>query len=504
MRRLIQVLALVSWCLTTSTVGAQQSGRATQSAPVAPPDSIVLSVLRNALGSQEQLVASFCGTVAATPGMQFEIEGGRVSRRGQYNAIEKFWPYEMLMDGVCTPSTLGASMLGVRQAPFVAVVQLRLTTDDFGDPLVQLTRTERVPPSPVAWMRFDARRLARQMRAFHGREGRYTSSLSRLNVSLSPGVSDPIIVAGDYSWWAYVGNQAAADTLCVIASGRENPLTATHAVDVECGPRANLASRLSTSFPTMSVERPWPFGRPSAFDSTLAAQPVVFGVRGFPMAYLRIPSTPDHVWRYLGVELAKARVSVEHSSRTNGIVVALDRANLGMTQMWVYFSILGDSAASSETVLRMAVGVIAVVGDRADLVPRTTRRAFEGNVRDLKRDFPGSVEIGADDVPAIFRTSSVSAGAEAEVMRSAMRQVLESLRDGQASFIGRYSRYSTEVAPLGVRIPEGVTVERMQLVTGGWTAVVRHVGLPGTRCGIGVNAENPVDKSLGGSVSCER
>lgn len=504
MRRLMQALVTIVWWLPISTVVAQQGARAAQSAAVAPPDSTVLAVLRNALGSQAQLVESFCGLAAATPGMQFQIEGGKVSRRGQYNATEKFWPYEMLMDGVCTPSTSGASMLGVRQTPFVAVIQLRLTTDDFGDPLVQLSRTQGIPPSPVGWMRFDARRLARQMRAFHDREGRYTSSLTRLSHSLSPGVGDPIIVAEDYGWWAYLSHETAADTVCVIASGQANPLTAAQALDVECGPRASLVSRLGTSIPTTSVERPWPFGRPSAFDSTLAAQPDFWGVRGFPMAYLRIPTNPDHVWRYLGVEMGRARRTVQHADRTSGIIVADENFNFGMTKTWMYVAILGDSASAAETVLRMAVGMIVVVGDKSDLVPRSTRRVFEESVRNFKRDFPGTVEIGADHVPAIFRTSSVAGGGEAEMMRAAMRRVLEAIRDAQGNFIARYSRYSSEVAPLGVQMPEGVTVEQIRLVSGGWTAVVRHVGLPGTRCGIGVNAENPVDRSLGGSVSCGR
>ena len=219
------VLSFLGLPFTVALAQPERAGTV-PATPGAPPDSAVLAVLRSALGSQQQLAESFCGFSESTSPGQFQIEGGRVSRRGQYNTTEKFWPFELLMDGVCTPSRM-ANVVGFQHTPFVAVIQLRLTTDDFGDPLVRLVRTETIPPSPVGWMRFDARRLARNQREFQGRAGRFTSSQERLRFNASNGVAVPAILARDEGWWAYLSHQGAGDTLCVIASGVDNPLVRT-------------------------------------------------------------------------------------------------------------------------------------------------------------------------------------------------------------------------------------------------------------------------------------
>ena len=222
-----------------------------------------------------------------------------------------------------------------------------------------------------------------------------------------------------------------------------------------------------------------------------------------PRAYLRIPESPMQLWEYIADEFRKGRVQTLESNPRDMAIVGYVSGTMGLQQGWQYFSLLADSATASSTVVQFAV---VFVGGSRQVDQRYSKRLLDKNIADFKRDFPSAVEVFREDVPASLRALTVAtAGPEADAMLGARRTVLAEIDASQRRFLARYSRYAAQVGQLAVTIPGGITVSRMELVSGGWRAVVEHVGLPGMSCEIAVNAPNQMSKTAPNATpACSR
>jgi hypothetical protein len=496
------LMLLVSFVAVPSDGDAQRAP-ATPAAATAPTDSSIVAFLRSMRASDATLVSSFCGLQGATPAASFQIESGRVLRRGQYNSAEAYWPIELNAEGICLTPASAQSMLATRPKPFVATIQLRVARDDFGDPIVRVMRAETIPAPPTAWMRFSVRRLAQAQRGFRAEYGRYTSTVSRLRFRSEGDVSDPIIQARDEGWWAFVTHPLAGDSLCIISDGVPNPLVGAPREDVVCGTRADYTARSGSALPTRGSERQWPVGSLTILDSMTAIFPSdVVAAQGeqwladrsqFPVLYLRVPATPQAVADNIVASVAAVRGARFFVRNGTDLGFAITRSQaLGTARYYYYFSLLADSVNAPETIVRQQI-ILRVIGVAS---PRDVERLLAQSLTDHQRDFPGTVEVGPAVLPNGFRTQprvAAKTDAPSSSLRDALHATLRNIVVAQEQYFTSNARYASDLSRLNVVIPPGVSVPAIRLTTGGWTATASHIAMVGVNCAVAVNAVNPVD-----------
>lgn len=85
-----------------------------------------------------------------------------------------------------------------------------------------------------------------------------------------------------------------------------------------------------------------------------------------------------------------------------------------------------------------------------------------------------------------------------------MKSDLRALAAAEDAFVSDSSHYARVLPPSRFHSLPGVTAPAIVTGDGWWTATVRDSMLPGTVCGIGVSAKNPVDSSAAdGDPACK-
>lgn len=85
-----------------------------------------------------------------------------------------------------------------------------------------------------------------------------------------------------------------------------------------------------------------------------------------------------------------------------------------------------------------------------------------------------------------------------------MQSDLRALAAAEDAFSNDSGHYTTSLPPSRFHGLPGVTPPTISVGDGWWTATVRDSTLPGTVCGIGVSAKNPVDPSAAdGEPACK-
>lgn len=92
-----------------------------------------------------------------------------------------------------------------------------------------------------------------------------------------------------------------------------------------------------------------------------------------------------------------------------------------------------------------------------------------------------------DDPPVLATTEALDA----------MRRFLKLLATAQEAYFVEHTQYAGTFAELGLRLPEGLGVDRITVATkgAGWSAIVRHDAAPNVRCAAALNTVNPFDRT---------
>ena len=92
-----------------------------------------------------------------------------------------------------------------------------------------------------------------------------------------------------------------------------------------------------------------------------------------------------------------------------------------------------------------------------------------------------------EDPPALATTAALDE----------MRRFLKLLATAEEAYFVEHTQYAGAFGDLGVRIPEGLAIDRLAVATkgAGWSAIVRHDAAPNVRCAAAVNTVNPFDRS---------
>ena len=92
-----------------------------------------------------------------------------------------------------------------------------------------------------------------------------------------------------------------------------------------------------------------------------------------------------------------------------------------------------------------------------------------------------------EDPPALATTEALDA----------MRRFLKLLATAQEAYFVEHTQYASTFSDLGLRLPEGVGVDRIAVATkgAGWSAIVRHDAAPNVRCAAALNTVNPFDRT---------
>ena len=92
-----------------------------------------------------------------------------------------------------------------------------------------------------------------------------------------------------------------------------------------------------------------------------------------------------------------------------------------------------------------------------------------------------------EDPPALATTEALDA----------MRRFLKLLATAEEAYFVEHTQYASTFSDLGLRLPEGVGVDRITIATkgAGWSAIVRHDAAPRVRCAAALNTVNPFDRT---------
>lgn len=92
-----------------------------------------------------------------------------------------------------------------------------------------------------------------------------------------------------------------------------------------------------------------------------------------------------------------------------------------------------------------------------------------------------------EDPPALATTEALDA----------MRRFLKLLATAQEAYFVEHTQYASTFSDLGLRLPDGVGVDRITVATkgAGWSAIVRHDAAPSVRCAAALNSVNPFDRT---------
>ena len=110
-------------------------------------------------------------------------------------------------------------------------------------------------------------------------------------------------------------------------------------------------------------------------------------------------------------------------------------------------------------------------------------------------------------IPAIGIIAAIAipkfANTKQKAYVAAMKTDLRNLATAEEAFRMDSGRYTSNVASLNFRPMPGVSAPSITADKDRWIATLTHSQLPGKICGIAVNADNPVDTSVGeGEPAC--
>ena len=87
---------------------------------------------------------------------------------------------------------------------------------------------------------------------------------------------------------------------------------------------------------------------------------------------------------------------------------------------------------------------------------------------------------------------------------TAMKSDLRNLISSEESFFSDSAKYTTSLIALNFKPSTGVNAPKIEVVRGGFSAVVTHRSVPGARCAVAVFATNPVQSAVSDGVPvCE-
>ena len=163
----------------------------------------------------------------------------------------------------------------------------------------------------------------------------------------------------------------------------------------------------------------------------------------------------------------------------------------------------GTSAGVGKSYLELRIGRgRAVPIGRSGSYEALTSGELQLRVHDVRyEDNAGAFHVDVIVVPATAIPQATAPEdppslATTEAL-DAMRRFLKLLATAQEAYFVDHSQYTRTFAELGVRAPEGISVDRLAVATkgAGWSAIVRHDAAPNVRCAAAVNTVNPFDRS---------
>src|SRR5690349_353894 len=106
------------------------------------------------------------------------------------------------------------------------------------------------------------------------------------------------------------------------------------------------------------------------------------------------------------------------------------------------------------------------------------------------------IVVPATAIPHATAPEDPPATATTEAL-DAMRRFLKLLATAQEAYFVEHTQYASTFPDLGVRLPQGIGVDRITIATkgAGWSAIVRHDAAPNVRCAAALNTVNPFDRT---------
>ena len=171
-----------------------------------------------------------------------------------------------------------------------------------------------------------------------------------------------------------------------------------------------------------------------------------------------------------------------------------------------------NGMGSGEGALEFKIGVTAGRAAGAHFFHNvTTPGELKFRVRDSRyQDNSGNFEVDlliipseAIPSPSVVGEAGQPSPQDARGMITAMKSDLRNLVAAEEAFFSDSAHYTNRLDVLGFVASKGVVFQSVKVFPGAWTATVTHSGLPGTQCGIAVNAKNPTVSSAGeGEPAC--
>ena len=163
----------------------------------------------------------------------------------------------------------------------------------------------------------------------------------------------------------------------------------------------------------------------------------------------------------------------------------------------------GTSAGVGKAYLELRIGEgRAIPIGRSGSHEALTSGELQFRVHDLRYDDNAGafhvdvVIVPATAIPHATAPEDPPALATTEAL-DAMRRFLKLLATAEEAYFVEHTQYASTVAELGLRLPEGLGVDRITVATkgAGWAAIVRHDAAPNVRCAAAINTVNPFDRT---------
>ena len=163
----------------------------------------------------------------------------------------------------------------------------------------------------------------------------------------------------------------------------------------------------------------------------------------------------------------------------------------------------GTSAGVGKAYLELRIGEgRAIPIGRSGSHEALTSGELQFRVHDLRYDDNAGafhvdvVIVPATAIPHATAPEDPPALATTEAL-DAMRRFLKLLATAEEAYFVEHTQYASTVAELGLRLPEGLGVDRITVATkgAGWSAIVRHDAAPNVRCAAAINTVNPFDRT---------
>lgn len=232
------------------------------------------------------------------------------------------------------------------------------------------------------------------------------------------------------------------------------------------------------------------------------------------LALLLVPRAPSHA-QALGVRHIALSVPARDSNWTStdltvdeGDLIAVRAAGtvvIGVFSREVDADGLapGTSAGMGKSYLELRIGAgRAVPIGRSGSHEAVSSGELQFRLHDMRYDDNAGafhvdvVIVPATAIPHATAPEDPPTLATTEAL-DAMRRFLKLLATAEEAYFVDHTQYTGTFADLGLRLPEGLGVDRITVATkgAGWSAIVRHDAAPNVRCAAALNTVNPFDRT---------